>query len=97
LSVAYASIAVQIPRWSPMVRFCFALSMAFIRFGMATAEMMPMIATTMSSSTRVKPEGPFRLAVRFPVILITFSCAASRIHTYCKVDADRWKLRCARS
>jgi hypothetical protein len=40
---------------SPMVLFCLARWIAFSRFGMAMATMMPMIATTISSSMRVKP------------------------------------------
>ncbi len=42
-------------RMSAMVRFCFPRLMALSRLGMAMAAMMPMIATTMSSSISVKP------------------------------------------
>src|SRR5216684_520108 len=54
-SVARASHAVAIVRMSAMVRFCLARCMAVSRFGMAIAARMPMIATTISSSMRVKP------------------------------------------
>src|SRR2546428_9823929 len=37
--------------------FCLPLSIAFRRFGRAIAEIIPMIATTMSSSINVKPLG----------------------------------------
>src|SRR5438093_7203310 len=42
-------------RISAMVLFCFERCMAVSRFGMAMAARMPMIATTISSSIRVKP------------------------------------------
>ena len=42
-------------RMSAMVRFCRPRLMAFSRFGMAMAAMMPMIATTISSSINVNP------------------------------------------
>src|SRR6185369_3407650 len=55
VSVARASHAVAIERMSAMVRFCFDRCIAVSRFGMAMAARMPMIATTISSSMRVKP------------------------------------------
>jgi hypothetical protein len=55
LSTAYASIAVPIDRMSAMVRFCLPRSIAFNRLGIAMAAMIPMIATTINSSIRVKP------------------------------------------
>jgi hypothetical protein len=54
-SVARASQAVAMLRMSAMVRFCFDRCMAVSRLGMAMAARMPMIATTISSSIRVKP------------------------------------------
>src|ERR1700737_4506911 len=54
-SVARASHAVAMVRMSAMVLFCFDRCMAVSRFGMAMAARMPMIATTISSSMRVKP------------------------------------------
>src|SRR6476659_6632074 len=55
VSVARASHAVAIVRMSAIVLFCFDRCMAVRRFGMAIAARMPMIATTISSSMRVKP------------------------------------------
>src|SRR2546426_7391292 len=55
MSVARASHAVAMVRISAMVLFCFERCMAVSRFGMAMAARMPMIATTISSSIRVKP------------------------------------------
>ena len=47
--------AVPVLRMSETVRFCFAFCRASSRFGIRMAAMMPMIATTISSSMRVKP------------------------------------------
>src|SRR5882762_8552077 len=47
-----------------MVLFCLLLSIAFSRFGRAIAEMIPMIATTMSSSIKVKPPRFFSQVLR---------------------------------
>src|SRR2546427_12584294 len=55
MSVARASHAVGMVRISAIVLFCFERCMAVSRFGMAMAARMPMIATTISSSIRVKP------------------------------------------
>ncbi len=55
MSTAYASMAVALVRMSPIVRRCLARWIALSRFGIAMATMMPMIATTISSSIRVKP------------------------------------------
>src|SRR5450759_1677066 len=55
VSVARASHAVAIVRISAIVLFCFARCIAVRRFGIAIAARMPMIATTISSSMRVKP------------------------------------------
>src|SRR6267378_7672261 len=55
MSVARASHAVAIVRMSAIVLFCFDRCIAVSRFGMAIAARMPMIATTISSSIRVKP------------------------------------------
>src|SRR5450759_1622660 len=55
VSVARASHAVAIVRMSAIVLFCFARCIAVRRFGIAIAARMPMIATTISSSMRVKP------------------------------------------
>src|SRR5450432_3733569 len=54
-SVARASHAVAIVRMSAIVLFCFARCIAVSRLGIAIAARMPMIATTISSSIRVKP------------------------------------------
>src|SRR3954466_859273 len=54
-SVARASQAVAIVRMSAIVLFCFDRCIAVRRFGIAIAARMPMIATTISSSMRVKP------------------------------------------
>src|ERR1051326_1236773 len=50
-----ASHAVAIERMSAIDLFCFDRCMAVSRFGIAIAARMPMIATTISSSIRVKP------------------------------------------
>ena len=42
-------------RMSATVRFCFAFCRASRKFGISRAAMMPMIATTISSSISVKP------------------------------------------
>src|SRR6266850_4990575 len=55
MSVARASHAVAMVRMSAIVLFCFDRCIAVKRFGMAIAAKMPMIATTISSSMRVKP------------------------------------------
>ena len=55
LSTANDSTAVPMERRSAIVRFCLPRSIAFRRFGMAIAAMMPMIATTIRSSIRVNP------------------------------------------
>src|SRR5258708_29665526 len=56
MSVARASHAVAMLRMSAIVRFCFARCMAVNRLGIAMAARMPMIATTISSSIRVRSE-----------------------------------------
>ena len=52
-------------RMSTIVRRCFERWMAVSKFGMAMAAMMPMIATTTSSSIRVKPFS-LRITLTFP-------------------------------
>ena len=47
--------AVAIARMSAIDRFCLDRCMAVSRFGIAMAARMPMIATTIRSSMRVKP------------------------------------------
>ena len=54
-SVSHENIAVPVLRMSATVRFCFAFCSASRKFGMSRAAMMPMIATTISSSISVKP------------------------------------------
>ncbi len=54
-SVSQENIAVPALRMSATVRFCFAFCRASRKFGINRAAMMPMIATTMSSSISVKP------------------------------------------
>src|SRR5260370_40680953 len=54
-SVARASHEVAMVRMSAMLLFCFERCIAVNRFGIAMAARMPMIATTISSSMRVKP------------------------------------------
>ena len=54
-SIEYSSTEVPSERMSAIVRFCLPRSIALSRFGMAMAAMMPMIATTISSSMSVKP------------------------------------------
>src|SRR5712691_7658300 len=55
ISVARASQPVAIVRMSAIVLFCLDRCIAVSRFGIAMAARMPMIATTISSSMRVKP------------------------------------------
>src|SRR5262245_9829477 len=55
VSTAYDSTAVPTDRMSAIVRFCLPRSMAFRRFGIAIAAMIPMIATTIRSSISVNP------------------------------------------
>jgi hypothetical protein len=50
-------------RMSAIVLFCFPRWMALRRLGMAMAAMMPMIATTMSSSISVKPLRLLRICI----------------------------------
>ena len=52
-------------RMSATVRFCLAFCRASRKFGMSRAAMMPMMATTMSSSISVKPF--CRLRMRFNI------------------------------
>ena len=59
LSTAYASTAVASARMSDIVRFCLPRCTAFSRLGMAIAARMPMIAMTIRSSIRVKPDSRF--------------------------------------
>ena len=61
-------MAVASARMSLIVRFCLPRWTAFRRFGMAIAARMPMIAMTISSSIRVKPDSRFFIcsSVRFP-------------------------------
>src|SRR4030095_13686856 len=67
---------------SAIVLFCLLLSMAFSRFGIAIAAMMPMIAKTISSSMRVNPDcllifmtssGPFLATRSRPLEVGSFS------------------------
>ncbi len=59
-SVTHESQAVPTLRMSAMVRFCFAFCRASIKFGIRMAAMIPMMATTIRSSIRVKPRWRFR-------------------------------------
>ena len=52
-------MAVASARMSLIVRFCLPRWTAFRRFGMAIAARMPMIAMTISSSIKVKPDSRF--------------------------------------
>src|SRR6185436_18421706 len=66
LSTAYASTAVARARMSLIVRFCLPRWTALSRFGMAIAARMPMIAMTISSSIRVKPDSRFFMTLYSP-------------------------------
>jgi hypothetical protein len=52
-------MAVASARMSDIERFCLPRWTAFNRFGMAMAAKMPMIAMTINSSIRVKPDCRF--------------------------------------
>ena len=54
-SVSHDISAVPALRMSATVRFCLAFWSASRKFGISSAAMMPMIATTISSSIRVNP------------------------------------------
>ena len=71
-------------RSSAMVLFCLPLSIAFSRFGIAMAAIIPMMATTIRSSISVKP---FSLRI----------CETSFRHpTTSKCDAIRMRVPDAR-
>src|ERR1051325_563856 len=83
VSVARASHAVAMVRISAIVRFCFERCIAVSRFGMAIAARMPMIATTISSSIRVKPF--WFLLMQGPPMVLSLSQATydgRRLHNY---------------
>ncbi len=54
-SVSQENMAVPMLLVSPKVRFCLAFCRASRKFGINRAAMIPMMATTISSSIRVKP------------------------------------------
>jgi len=60
-SVSQENIAVPVLRMSATVRFCFAFWSASRKLGIRSAAMMPMIATTIKSSIKVKPFSRFRM------------------------------------
>ncbi len=66
MSTAYDSQAVASERMSAIVLFCFDFCIAVIRFGMAIAARMPMIATTINSSISVKPLSFLNLDICVP-------------------------------
>src|SRR5215831_4858655 len=75
---------VLIERMSAIVRFCFPLSTALSKFGIAMAAMMPMIATTISSSTRVNPFGDVFTFIGLPTVEFGFqsACHSSKHRNY---------------
>ena len=66
-SVTHDIHAVPMLRMSPTVAFCLAFCSASSRFGIRIAAMMPIMATTIRSSIRVKPFWPLRFASRINI------------------------------
>src|SRR5579862_6969999 len=67
-SVIHENIATPMTFMSPMVRFCFAFWKASSRFGISIETMIPMTATTMSSSINVNPLWPLCLMRKWQCI-----------------------------
>src|SRR6185436_19489670 len=100
LSTAYASTAVASARMSLIVRFCLPRWTALSRFGMAIAARMPMIAMTISSSIRVKPDSRFFMTLYSPIaieILTVDEQEAGQGGSVAKPLPASYLLRCAHS